>query len=144
MIVIGFDQQDYRFSYLKNKNRKGRSKLHSKARSVIENVFPDLPLYEEVTLPGSKRGIGSSLLIADFFIPDLMLVIESHGQQHYKYIPHFHGARPQGFQNFVKAKIRDNDKVEWCNMNNIDLLEFAYNETEQEWKMKLMQMRPRD
>lgn len=144
MLVLGFDNREYKFNYTKNRHRKGLSKLHKKAKKVIKSVFPDLPIYEEVTLPGSKRGASTSLLLADLFIPDLMLVVEAHGKQHFKYIPHFHGPKPHGPQKFARGRQRDHDKIEWCKMNNIDLLELLYNESEEEWKTALLAMRPRN
>ena len=35
---------------------------------------------------------------------------------------------------FLKAKARDEDKAEWCEINNIELTVLKYSETEDEWK----------
>jgi len=143
MTVIGFDGKEHKFNYSKynyRKNRGNKSSHHKRAYSVIKELFPNLSVYEEVTLPGSKRIGRKTLLYADFFIPDLMLVIEVHGKQHYKYIPFFHDTK----MNFIKAKQRDSDKKEWCEMNDIDLLALPHYEKDEEWKLKIMKIRSRD
>lgn len=145
MKVTGFDNKSHTLSLNKHRNKKGRSILHQSIKTVLRKVFSGVSIYEEVTLPGSRRGTKTSPLIADFFIPELMLVVEGHGQQHFKYIPHFHGAIHQGGKmNFIIAKQRDEHKIEWCELNNIDLVALHYNETEEEWIMKLNTIRPRD
>ena len=87
-----------------------------------------------MTLPGSKRVGRSSLLNADFFIPELMLIVEVHGKQHYEYCSFFHSDK----MDFLKSKKRDADKIEWCNLNNIKIVSLPYNK-ESEWK-NLIQM----
>lgn len=130
--VTGLDGKEYKFNYSKNKSRKhhsSKSSLHKHARDLIQELFPSYSVYEEVTLPGSKRLGRSSLLYADFFIPSLMLIIEVHGKQHYEYCQHFHGDK----MGFVKAKRRDSDKAEWCEINDFSLIVLPYNERK-EWK----------
>jgi len=81
--VLGFDKKEHLFNYSKNKSRKfteDKSTLHKFAREIISELFPGMSVYEEVTLPGSKRFGRKSLLYADFFIPDAMLVVETHGR----------------------------------------------------------------
>lgn len=134
--AIGFDGKDYLFNFSKNKARKdrgGKSSYHSEARILIKEEYPIHSLYEEVTLPGSKRSAIAGLLYADFFIPDLNLIIETHGEQHYKYIPFFHKSKAH----FLLSVKRDRDKEEWCRINNITLLVLPYNKRD-EWKQRLM------
>jgi len=38
---------------------------------------------------------------------------------------------------FFRAQARDRDKKEWCVLNEIKIIVFNYNETEEEWKNKL-------
>ena len=38
---------------------------------------------------------------------------------------------------FYKAKARDSDKREWCEINNINLVEFNYDEDVDEWRRKV-------
>lgn len=130
--ITGFDGEDHKFNFSHGRRRKhqsNKSKLHVQARELISELFPNRSVYEEVTLPGSKRPGRTSLLYADFFIPDLMLVLEPHGRQHYEYVPFFY----QNRLDFAKAQRRDRDKKEWCELNDILLVELPYNETKQ-WK----------
>jgi len=126
MRVIGFDNKEHPFRYTKNKHRKNRkkSKHHLEARELIKELFPTNSVYEEPTLPGSKKLGRSSYLYADFFIPDYMLIIEVHGRQHYEYTSFFYKNK----MDFVKAKQRDRDKIEWCEMNNFKIVILPYNE----------------
>jgi len=130
--VVGFDGNCHNFNFTKNRSRKFRnnkSSYHLDARLLIQEIIPNKSLYEEVTLPGSKRSGRPSLLYADFFIPDLMLIIEVHGKQHYEYCSFFH----KSVMDFYQSKQRDKDKIEWCVLNDINILILPYNEKNQ-WK----------
>lgn len=135
--VVGFDSKEHVFNFTKNKNRKRRgnkSSYHLSARGLVKALYPTFSLYEEVTLPGSKKTGRPSLLFADFFLPELMLVIEVHGEQHYKYISFFHKNK----MDFLIAKQRDVDKIEWCQLNGIKIVILPYNEQKQ-WKNLIQQ-----
>lgn len=139
--VVGFDGRDHLFNYSKNKFRKSRSNkssYHTEARKILSDYFSQYSIYEEVTLPGSKKPSRRSLLYADFFIPEVMLIVEVHGEQHYKFSPFFHRSKAD----FFKSKKRDKDKIEWCQLNNIDILILPYDEKEQ-WKKMITQIRSR-
>lgn len=134
--VTGLDGKEYKFNFTKYRNRKFRnnkSSYHLQARDIIKEIWPTSSLYEEITLPGSKRLGRGSLLYADFFLPELMLVVEVHGKQHYEYSPFFHKDK----MDFALAKQRDRDKIEWCGLNDIKVAVLPYNEREQ-WKTILM------
>lgn len=138
MKVIGFDNKEHKFNFSKNKKRRyqeNKSSLHSKTREILKELFPRLSIYEEVTLPGSKRIGRSSLLYADFFIPELMLIIEVHGKQHYEYCSFFH----KDIMDFLKSKKRDSDKIDWCLINDIKIVTLPYNE-EKQWKNLIQQV----
>jgi len=135
--VVGFDQKEHKFNFVKNKSRKyleNKSSLHTKTREIIKDLFPNLSVYEEVTLPGSKKIGRSSLLYADFFIPELMMIVETHGRQHYQYCSFFHKDK----MDFVNAKKRDLDKIEWCEINNIKIVVLPFDRKE-EWKQLILQ-----
>lgn len=135
--VVGFDSKEHKFNFTKNRARRyqeNKSSLHTKARSLIRELFPNLSVYEEVTLPGSKKLGRSSLLYADFFLPEVMLIIEVHGKQHYEYCSFFHS----NVMDFIKSRKRDEDKIEWCQINEIKIVTLPYNE-EKEWKNLILQ-----
>ena len=78
--------------------------------------------FEEVSLPGCG-------LYLDIFMPSISLAIEVHGRQHYEFVPFFHKTK----MDFLLARKRDRDKIEWCELNDIVLVSLPYNE-EDRWK----------
>ena len=59
-------------------------------------------------------------LLYDFFIPSLRVCIECQGEQHFKYVKHFHSA----IEDFYAQKRRDNLKVAYCEENDLTLVYF--------------------
>lgn len=106
-----------------------RSKLHLKARELLKQEFPFLIILEEVYMPIFRK----KKLPFDFFIPKNNLIIEVHGEQHFKFTPLFHKTR----MDYLKSKVRDSQKKEWCELNKFRLVEFLWNEDVETWKMKL-------
>jgi hypothetical protein len=39
---------------------------------------------------------------------------------------------------FVKAKKRDADKKEWCELNSIQYIDLPFDETEDQWKKRIL------
>lgn len=137
MKVKGINGREYvwnltGYDVLNNDNRK-RSKYHIRARAVIKDIFNSYRILEEVKLPGSTSLHRKSVLYLDFYIPNLKLAIEVHGQQHYEYSPFFHKSKAD----FLKSKARDEDKIEWCNLNDIRLITLKYSESDDEWRQRI-------
>ena len=63
-----------------------RSKLHLAARELLIQLFPTVQVMEEVLVPLTRYEKG----YFDFYINTLKLVVEVHGQQHYKFNSLFH------------------------------------------------------
>jgi hypothetical protein len=97
------------------------SKLHTTARSIIKKELPGSSIYEEVQLLGTG-------LIADFFIPDMRILIEVHGEQHYKFVKRFHKSKA----GFIRSQKRDATKKEWCSINDITYIELPFDKVD-EW-----------
>ena len=134
MKVIGLDGREYSWSPARKQSKgQNKSSLHEKARKVLNEVFPFDRVLEEISLPGTKSNKRNSTLYADFYIPNRSLVVEVHGRQHFEYVSFFHQDR----LTFHKARARDRDKKAWCEINQIELIEFLFNESEKEWKEKL-------
>ena len=108
-----------------------RSKLHLKARTILKDIFPTVQILEEVAAPITR----TEKLFFDFYINTVKLVVEVHGQQHYKFNTLFHSS-PQDFANQRK---RDRRKAEWCEYNNITYVELPYNEDEDQWRFRINQ-----
>jgi hypothetical protein len=138
--ATGFDGKEHLFNYIKNESRRNntnKSSLHKEAKVIIKELFSQYSVYEEVTLPGSRKSANESLLFTDFYLPRLALVVEVHGKQHYEYTPFFHKSK----MHYFKCRKRDADKVEWCELNSIDVVELPYNR-KKEWKKILQNARP--
>jgi hypothetical protein len=103
-----------------------RSSHHLRARNLLRRLFGTQRILEEVPLPGTK-------LILDFFIPLQYLAIEVQGQQHYQYNPFFHGSK----WGFLQSRGNDRRKREWCEINNIRLIELPHTESDEEWIERL-------
>lgn len=109
-------------SHARNENK---SSFHLRARKLLVNIFPTLQILEEVSIPIRK----SDTLYMDFYLPLNKMCIEVHGEQHYKFVAHYHHNQ----MGFIKHKKRDRDKIEWCNINGIRYVELPYNENDSEW-----------
>lgn len=102
---------------------RARSQGHLRMRELLRELYPTDSILEEVSLPG----IG---LYADFYLPQRKKMVEVHGEQHFKYVPHFHG-NPQGF---AESKVRDKNKEEWCNINGIEYVAVKDSDDDEIWK----------
>jgi len=93
------------------KKQSSKSKGQTKLGEILENIYPNVPIYEEVPCFGEK-------LFLDFFIPSIKIALEFNGIQHDKYVYHFHRTRIR----FLDSLERDCRKQQWCDINNIALL----------------------
>lgn len=131
MKVKGFDGREYTWPPLGKhvylNDRRHRSEPHLKCRGLLKELYPLYRFLEEVPLPGSEK------LSADFYLPWRNIVIEVHGEQHYKFIPFFHG----NIMKFLEAKQRDLKKIDWCNQNNIGVIELPHFESIEQWRERI-------
>lgn len=131
MQVMGLDGKEYSINvatYVNKPIQYNKSSLHLKARLLLQELFPYEKIIEEVYLGGCL-----SKMYLDFFIPPTFLAFEIQGEQHCAFNQHFHKNKLA----FFKAQNRDRQKREWCELNNIDLIELTYKETEDEWRQKI-------
>ena len=134
MKVTGINGREYvwnlnGYSVAANDKRK-RSKYHIRARNLLKEMYHSYRMLEEVKLPGSTQSHRKGVLFLDFFIPQIKLAIEVHGQQHYKYTPFFHKNKAD----FAIAKAKDEDKIEWCELNKIDIIVLKHSDTDEQWR----------
>ena len=102
------------------------SDLHKKVRLLLRSLFPSLIIMEEVSLPGIN-------LTADFYIHSKRLMVEVNGEQHYRFIPFFHGTKIR----FLEGQRNDREKEGWCEENGIKFVGLPFDETEKEWGERL-------
>lgn len=105
-----------------------KSSLHLEARSIIHEHFPTLQVLEEVPINVRK----AETLYLDFYLPLIKTCIEVHGEQHYNFNKFFHNT-PLGF---MKHKKRDQEKKDWCELNNIVFIELPYDKKD-EWVKRI-------
>ena len=137
MKVQGLNGREYnlnlqRYKVYKNDTKK-KSTYHIGARKILRELFSGYNILEEVKLPGSTATHRRSVLYLDFFLPNLMLAVEVHGRQHYEYVPFFHKSKA----GFVKSLARDEDKKDWCELNDIRLIVLSYLDSKEDWRKSL-------
>lgn len=108
-----------------------RSDGHKKVRALLRELFPTVQIQEEVPIPIRPR----QTLYLDFYIPLYKIAVEFHGEQHYKFVPHFHGTA----YGYAKHRTRDAEKAEWCELNNIILHVLPHDTKEEDWKCQISQ-----
>lgn len=95
-----------------------RDKLTSKSNSqhslgkILQSIYKGYVILEEFGIPDSRLSL-------DFFIPLARIAFEYQGEQHDKFNKFFHGTSAA----FKKQRERDMMKREWCELNNITLIE---------------------
>jgi hypothetical protein len=97
-----------------------KSSYHIKARLLLKDLYPTMQILEEVPISVRK----SETLYLDFYIPLIKMCIEVHGEQHYKFVPHYHANKLA----FLKAQKRDKSKKEWCVINGINYIELPFDD----------------
>lgn len=131
MKVIGLDNKQYIWNPTSNAESKQEvSSYHERARALLKDLFSCERILEEVTLPGTRP-----LLFADFLIHSRKILIEVHGPQHYHWIPFFHGTK----RDFLVGKRNDENKKEWCRLNNFSYIELPHWETDHEWRHRILE-----
>lgn len=132
MKINGLDGKEYSWS-ISSKPRNNASKHHVRARNLLKKLYPCDSISEELPLPGSKTQ-NNRLLFADFYIHGRRLMIEVQGEQHTEFSMHFHKGDKR---NFFKGKLRDNNKKNWCLLNGITLVQLPYNESDEQWVVRI-------
>lgn len=94
-------------------DKKSRSNLQFKVKQLLKPIWFADVVYEEFP-------VFSSLLKIDFLNATKRIAVEVQGPQHEKYNPFFHDHSPLKFVAGIK---RDLKKQEWCEINNIKMIE---------------------
>ncbi len=97
------------------KGENGRSKFQHKIYLELKKLYPHDIILEEVKIPGSR-------LFCDFVIPSVRLIIECQGKQHEAFNTLFHKYR----EDFIRQQNRDQLKRDFCETNNLVLIEVPY------------------
>jgi len=122
MIVKTLDGKEYSWtisSKVARGNKRDTSSLHAAAKKILREIYPMLDIYEEVPIIVEKN----QKLYLDFYIPSIQTAIEVNGRQHYSFNPYHHKSK----MHFMRMKVNDRKKAEWCEYNNIILKVLPYN-----------------
>ena len=95
-----------------SKYRRGNiSQVQDRALAWVEKQYGNQVIIQEFPIPKSSLRI-------DIFLPNIMVAIEAHGDQHFEFSKHYHKNKA----GFRKAKQNDELKAQWCQLNNIELV----------------------
>tara|TARA_B100001248_G_C26986224_1_gene276929 strand:- start:11 stop:421 length:411 start_codon:yes stop_codon:yes gene_type:complete len=100
-------------SYLIDWDGQSRSKIQFQAKQFLKKHWSNHIVFEEFPVAGTKLSL-------DFYNANKKIAVEVQGKQHTKYVPFFHGSNKINYLNQLK---RDRDKLKFCDINNIQLVE---------------------
>lgn len=112
---------------------QGKSALHKKVAGLLQELYPQYTVNEEVPVRVDRGGRFATLFI-DLHVKELGLCVECHGRQHFEFVPHFHGTR----NGFVDAVARDRDKAQLIQDSGMSYLVIRYDEEAKLTKGKLL------
>lgn len=92
---------------------KSRSKIQYNAKQFLKKYWNNHIVFEEFPVAGTKLSL-------DFYNANKKIAVEVQGKQHIKYVPFFHGKNKINYLNQLK---RDQDKLKFCELNDIQLVE---------------------
>ena len=100
-------------NYLIDWEGKSRSKIQYNAKQFLKKYWSNHIVFEEFPVAGTKLSL-------DFYNANKKIAVEVQGKQHTKYVPFFHGKNKINYINQLK---RDQDKLKFCELNDIQLVE---------------------
>ena len=100
-------------SYLIDWDGQSRSKIQFQAKQFLKKHWINHIVFEEFPVAVTKLSL-------DFYNANKKIAVEVQGKQHTKYVPFFHGSNKINYLNQLK---RDRDKLKFCEINNIQLVE---------------------
>ena len=98
--------------YLIDWDGKSPSKGQKRVKDFLKDYWAYDSVFEELPVAGTR-------LRFDFYNASRKIVVEYSPSQHFTYVKHFHKSR----EGFLKAQERDWQKLEFCNLNGIALIE---------------------
>lgn len=106
---------------------KNASSYHCKMGQLLEEMnFGGLGIYQEHIVRDICPDHPSPLDRFDYYIPSLNLVIEVHGEQHYKAATFGGISQQKADFNFAKGSLRDTDKALSAKRSGLIYIAFSY------------------
>jgi hypothetical protein len=105
------------------------SKYHRAMGLLLEDLnFGGLGIYQEYIVKDICPNHPNPLDRFDFYIPSLNLVIEVHGEQHYRPATFGGISKEKASINFAKGSIRDTEKALSAKQSGLIYINFSYKE----------------
>lgn len=105
------------------------SKYHKAMGVLLEQLnLVGLGIYQEQIVKDICPSHSNSLDRFDFYIPSLNLVIEVHGEQHYKAVKFGGISDEKALFNFAKGSLRDVEKANSARSSGLVYIVFSYKE----------------
>lgn len=98
--------------YLINWEADSRSKFQNRVKNFLKPYWKNDIVFEEFRIVGTKLSL-------DFYNANKKVAVEVQGDQHIKYVKHFHKNRLK----YLDQLKRDDKKLDFCNFNGIKLVE---------------------
>lgn len=95
-----------------------RSKIQKRVKDLLKPYWETEMVYEEFPVAGTR-------LTLDFYNASRKIAVEVQGNQHNTFSKHFHN---NSRQNFLRQINRDINKYNYCEINNIKLVEIFEND----------------
>ena len=114
--LVGKDVVKYRINW----NKKCRSKIQFKVKQFLLPYWRNHICFEEFPVYGTR-------LKVDIINFTRKIAIEVQGNQHYSFNKFFHSNSRMKYLDSIR---RDNQKIEWLELNNIKLVEILENEVQ--------------
>ena len=100
--------------YLIDWEAASKSKVQNSVKKYLKKYWGHDIVFEEFPLVGTR-------MTFDFYNATKNIVIEVQGRQHTRFVPFMHANNKL---NYLKQLKRDEDKIKFCNLNDIVLLEY--------------------
>lgn len=99
--------------YLVEWEGTSKSKFQKSVKDFLKDYWTRHVVFEEFPIAGTR-------MTFDFYNANKKIAIEVQGGQHRKYVPFFHGGYKS---NYLMQLKRDNQKHDFCELNDIKLIE---------------------
>ena len=99
--------------YLIDWDEPSKSKIQFKTKQFIKSYWENHVVFEEFPVAGTRLSL-------DFYNATKGIAVEVQGAQHRKYVKFFHGGHKS---NYIDQLRRDKQKLEFCRINDIKLME---------------------
>jgi|TARA_R100000479_G_scaffold162379_1_gene100416 hypothetical protein len=100
--------------YLIDWESKSKSRVQNSVKLYLKKYWAHDIVFEEFPLVGTR-------MTFDFYNATKNIIIEVQGRQHTKYVPFMHA---NSKINYLKQLKRDEDKMKFCEINEISFFEY--------------------